>query len=40
MLLRVFTMDKETKELKSSKDVAIKAFAFTKEDLAKALKAK
>jgi hypothetical protein len=40
MLLRSFYMDKETKDLKSDKDIAIKAFAFSKDDLARAMKAK
>jgi len=40
LLVRSFYMDKETKELKADKDIAIKAFAFSKEDLAKAIKIK
>jgi hypothetical protein len=40
MLIRIFVMDKETKDLKADKDVVIKAFAFSKEELAKALQVK
>jgi hypothetical protein len=40
MLLRIFEYSKTEKDLSFSKDVAIRAFAFSKSDLQKALSQK